>query len=443
MAGDSSSYPKKYWWVVVVGLPVVLALIALIPQLLGKQEPSPGPSAPAPAPPTGGTVATITGDNNKVSIDNSSQMTIINNVSVIADEYRKQTGQVLPDDLKEQIERAVDAAMKKDHGESIRLFEQVAAKVPVPAVYNNLGVEYARTRNVEASQRALNQAIDKDPGNEPARKNLALLGPAGERRTPPVVTGPGVRFESSGASAILVERLNASFAPLEALHVVDAGAGSKGGMYSIRYQPEPETPVLVEPKTYDLLAKTAGGGVFVLASGVDVKEATLARINPNALVGAVEIRPLTRQGFPDLKEIAFVDRSKGPYRPIRQSTDKLGVTLPVAPGAYDVVCKTADNVQFDLVRNFEIKAGERARIDTDNEVAAIVVYEPNIKGLNVKAIYALRAGTNEIAGKSTAFGKPMMVYAGEVYDVALEQPAGLTRIRNKLTPSRGAVTEVR
>ena len=440
MAGDSPSYPKKYWWVVVVALPVALALIALIPQLGGKQEPSPAP--PAPPPPVGGTVATVVGDNNKVSIDNSSQMTIINNVSVIAEEYRKHTGQVLPDDLKEQIEQAVAAAMKKDHGESIRLFEQVAAKAPVPAVYNNLGVEYARTRNVEASQRALNQAIDKDPGNEPARKNLALLGSVGERRSAPVVTGPGVRFEGSGASAILVERLDASFVPLEAIHVVDAGQGSKGGTYSIRYQPEPDTPVLVEPKTYDLLAKTAGGGVFVLASGVAVKEATLARINPNALVGAVEIRPLTRPGFPDLKEIAFVDQSKGPYRSIRQSTDKLGVTLAIAPGTYDVVGKTADDDRFDLVRNFEIKAGERTRIDTDNEVAAIVVPEP-IKGLSVKAIYALRTGTNEIAGKSTAFGKPMMVYAGEVYDVALEQPAGLTRIKTKVTPSRGAVIEVR
>jgi hypothetical protein len=107
-----------------------------------------------------------------------------------------------------------------------------------------------------------------------------------------------------------------------------------------------------------------------------------------------------------------------------------------------VLCKTEDG-QIELVRKFEIKAGERKRVDTDNEVAAIVVQAPDLKGLDVKAIYALRTGTNEIAGKSTAFGTPMMVYAGDVYDVALEQPAGLTRIKTKLTPSRGALTEVR
>jgi hypothetical protein len=72
-----------------------------------------------------------------------------------------------------------------------------------------------------------------------------------------------------------------------------------------------------------------------------------------------------------------------------------------------------------------------------------VVHQPDIRGLDVKAIYALRAGTNEIAGKSDAFGKSMMVYAGEQYDVPLERPAGLTRIRTKLTPTRGALTEVR
>ena len=57
---------------------------------------------------------------------------------------------------------------------------------------------------------------------------------------------------------------------------------------------------------------------------------------------------------------------------------------------------------MDLVRNLEIKVRERKSLDTDNEVAAIVVHDPNIKGLNVKAIYALRTGTNEIAAKITS-----------------------------------------
>lgn len=433
MARESRIYPRKYWWVVVVALPVVLALIAVFPQLVKTSA--------EPAKPTAGGIDTsVTGNNNTVNIDNSSKMTVINNVSLIAAEYQKYTGQALSDDLRQQIEQAVAAAMKNDHAESIRLFEQVASQAPVPAIYNNLGVEYAKTRNVEGSERALNLAIAKDPANDQARKNLALLGSTDKKRSP-VAVGPGVRYENGSAPALVVESLDSGFAPVQGIHVVAAGDGSSGGMYSIKYQPEPGTPVLVEPGTYDVLMKTGGGGVFLLAGAIQVKEGTLARINPNALVGGVEVRPLTRKGFPELKEMIFVDRASGSSRLIRQSTDTLGVTLPIAPGAYDVLCKTDDG-QIELVRNFEIKAGERKRIDTDNEVAAIVVQQPSIRGLNVKAIYALRAGTNEIAGKSTEFGKPMLVYAGETYDVALEQPAGLTRIKTKLSPARGALTEV-
>jgi ribosomal protein L17 len=431
MAGESKNYPKKYWWVVLVALPVVLALIGTFPQLIGR-----GGEKSA-----GGSGMSIVGNNNTVTIDNSTQMTVINNISVIAQEYQKYTGQALSDDLKQLIERAVAAATKNDHAASVRLYEQVANQVPVPAIFNNLAVEYAKTQNVAASQRALTQAIQKDPTNEVARKNLALIAPAA-RTSVAFASGAGVRTESSAAPAIQVEAFDAGFAKVEGIHVVDAGAGSGGGSYSIRYQPEPGTPVLVEPKTYDVLVKTSGGGVFLLAANVNVKEGTLARINPNALVGAIEVRPLTRKGFPELKEIVFVDRATGSSRLIRQSTATLGVTLPIAPGAYDVLAKTDDG-QADLVRNLEIKARERKRIDTDDEVAAIVVQEPSIRGLNVKAIYALRTGTNEIAGKSIAFGKPMLVYAGEAYDIALEQPAGLTRIKSKLTPSRGSLTEVR
>jgi hypothetical protein len=428
MAGESKNFPKKYWWVVLVALPVVLALIAIVPQLMGGSGEKPA----------GGSGVSIVGNNNTVTVDNSSQMTVINNISVIAQEYQKYTGQALSDELKQLIEQAVAAARKNDPA-SVRLYEQVANQVPVPAIYNNLAVEYAKTKNVAASQQALTQAIQKDPTNEVARKNLNLIAPPG--RAAKFASGDGVRPENSAVPAIQVDAFDAGFAKVEGIHVVDTGAGTGGGSYSIRYQPEPGTPVIVEPKTYDVLVKTSGGGVFLLAANVNVKESTLVRINPNALVGAVEVRPLTRKGFPELKEIVFVDRATGNSRLIRQSTAALGVTLPIAPGAYDVLAKTEDG-QADLVRNLEIKARERKRIDLDSEVAAFVVHEPSIKGLNVKAIYALRTGTNEIAGKSLTFGKPMLVYAGEAYDIALEQPAGLTRIKNKVTPSRGSLTEV-
>jgi hypothetical protein len=441
---EHKNYPKKYWWLAVLVVPVLLASISILPSLLrasGDGDDGGGGG--------GGNEnrSSIVGDHNTVTniVDNSSKMTVINNVSMIAKEYEKYTGQPLSDDLKQQIDRAVAAAVKNDHAESVRLFEQIANQVPVPAVFNNLGVEYAKTQNADASQRAFGQAIAKDPQNEQAKKNLDRIASAGGRGgNAPAATGPGVRFDGSSAAAMVVEELQAKFAPAGDIHIVETGtAGEKGGSYAIKYQPKPGATVLVEPNTYDVLMKTGGGGVFVLAKNVQVKDRTIARINPNALVGGVAIATLTRKGFPEIKEVYLLDRASGDNRLIRQWTDKLGVTMPIVPGNYDVLGKTADDVQFDLVKNVEVKAREITRIETDNEVAAIVVQKPDLSGLDVKAIYALRTGTNQIAGKSDAFGKPMMVFAGEQYDVALEQPAGLTRIRSKLTPTRGTLTEVR
>ena len=131
MAGESKSYPKKYWWVVLVALPVGLALIGILPQLTGRsgREDS------------GGTEVRIDGDNNFVNMGN---LTIVNNISVIAQEYQKQTGQPLADHLRQLIEQAVAAAMKNDHATSVRLYEQIASQVPVPSIYNNLGIESQR-----------------------------------------------------------------------------------------------------------------------------------------------------------------------------------------------------------------------------------------------------------------------------------------------------------
>jgi len=90
-----------------------------------------------------------------------------------------------------------------------------------------------------------------------------------------------------------------------------------------------------------------------------------------------------------------------------------------------------------------VSARESKHIMTDNEIAAFVVYQPNVSGLDVEAIYALRAGTNEITAESKQFGNPIMVYAGASYDIALKQSGGLARIKNNVTPKRGELTEIR
>src|SRR5438093_12127338 len=100
----------------------------------------------------------------------------------------------------------------------------------------------------------------------------------------------------------------------------------------------------------------------------------MARINPNTILGSIIVDPLTRQGFPEIKEVVVFDAGTtgrahvagttgrahvaGTPRLIRQRTDKPGAMLPIPAGTYDVECKTADGSEFILVKNVPVKARE-------------------------------------------------------------------------------------
>ncbi len=254
-------------------------------------------------------------------------------------------------------------------------------------------------------------------------------------------TASAIKFEKSSVPAIVVEKLSGPANALDEFHIVEGGT-DLGGTYRVKYQPKPDSTLIVEPGTYDVVARTSGGGTFLLLGNVEVKDGTIARINPNAILGSIVVDPLTRKRFPEIKEVIVFDAGTTGRRLIRQRTEKPGVVLPIIAGTYDVECKTADGSQFVLVKNIPVRARESKRVVTDNEIAGFVVYEPKVSGLDVEAIYALRAGTNEIAGESKQFGNPIMVYAGESYDIALKQSGGLTRIKSNMTLRRGALTEV-
>ena len=429
MANDGK-VPRKYWWVVAVALPITLALIAIVP---GVFKASGGPG--------GGTSTAINGNNNTVSFDYSTHNTFVTNVSVIAREYELLTGRPLGDDLRRQIESAVSAAVQNNHTESIRLLEQVAQAAPVPAIYNNLGVEYARTQNVDASRKAfelskakLAEVAAAEAKNRPL-SNAALKAPA--------VSGPGVRTESSAVPAVTIDALSAPYEAPGEIHVIVHGTPVSGS-YQVKYMPKPGTTVVMEPGAYDVLMKVSSHGAgFILASNVVVREGTLTRINPNPLVGGIAVEPVSKKGFPLIKSLQFIDRSSGDKRLLAQQTDKLGITLPIAPGTYQVIGTTTYDQLVEIAGNVAVKAGEITRLDTVGEVAAIAVHAPNVKGLDMKAVYALKAGTNQIAAKVEAWDVPMLVTGGLPYDIALEQSAGLTRIRSGITPKGGELVEIR
>jgi len=287
-------------------------------------------------------------------------------------------------------------------------------------------------RNPELAKQKTEQA--KEAANEAISTEKTLGNTA--------TATSAVKFERSSMPAITVEKFDGPPDTLNEFHLVEGGT-DLGGTYRIKYQPKPDTALVVEPGIYDVVAKTSGGGTFLLIGNVEVKDGTAARINPNAILGSIVVDPLTRKGFPEIKEVIVFDAGTTGRRLIRQRTEKPGAILPIIAGTYDVKCKTADGSEYVLVKNISLKARESKRIMTDNEIAGFVVYEPKGTGLAVEAIYALRAGTNEIAAKSKHFGNPIMVYAGESYDIALKQSGGLARIKSNVTPKRGELTEIR
>ena len=110
-----------------------------------------------------------------ISGDTVNTMTVTN-VAIILEEYEKYQGKPLLDDqLKQQIDRAVAAAREGNHRESVQLLEKISERVPVPAVFTNLGVEYAKLNDPDAARSAFAKAMDKDPSYEAARVNQALL----------------------------------------------------------------------------------------------------------------------------------------------------------------------------------------------------------------------------------------------------------------------------
>ena len=177
------------------------------------------------------TSTAITGDNNTVNFDYSTHNTLVTNVNVIARAYEQQTGRPLGDDLRRQIESAVNAAMQSNHTESIRLLEQVAQAAPVPAIFNNLGVEYAKTQNIEASRRAFELSKAKITEVAATAANNRPLSATALK--PPIASGPGISTESSAVPALIIDAVSAPYEAPGEIHVIAHGT-PVGGSYVVK-----------------------------------------------------------------------------------------------------------------------------------------------------------------------------------------------------------------
>ncbi|MFN2623717.1 MAG: tetratricopeptide repeat protein [Chthoniobacterales bacterium] len=152
------SYPQKYWWVILVALPVALALIQFGPNWFsGKKE------------------SNSSGGKNVVVSDLSTKTYVIN-LPAIEKEYAAVKGESLKDeDLKKQIQAALDLLAAGKAAESAEALALINRKISLPSLQTDLGVAFQKAGNEKAAMEQFSKALAQDPNYAPAHHNLGLV----------------------------------------------------------------------------------------------------------------------------------------------------------------------------------------------------------------------------------------------------------------------------
>lgn len=303
-------------------------------------------------------------------------------------------------------------------------------------------IEYLRERAaLFRSQLRLAEAAEdyrrilaRQPDDLEAHSNLVLC----ERLA--ALAARAITHESSPVTEFLFDPLEQE--GLEEMHVVDSGT-KLAAYYRVLYKLKPGIPTMVDPGSYDIIVKAAGGGSFVLSRGVAVKEGQRARINPNILLGTLIIEPVTRKGFPAIRKLLVLQSGTTSSRLVFQQSNKAGVPLPILPGSYDIMIDTVeDDYMFTLLKNVEVKERQVAQIRTDQEVAGFLVHDPRIEGTRLESIYIVRAGGNKIIAQTRKFDRPLIVPADESYDIVLVQDDKRITLKSGISAKRGELIEI-
>ena len=132
--------PKKWWWVVGIAVPVVVALIAVIPQIMstlgGKDD-----------------AADIV--YNQVAGNQYQGGVAFSTVNFIARQIEYTSGQPLSADVRTLLTDAMIAIDDGDFDKAIPLFEAAANTVSSPGLLNNLGAAYIAVGETERARDTL------------------------------------------------------------------------------------------------------------------------------------------------------------------------------------------------------------------------------------------------------------------------------------------------
>ena len=135
-------YAKKYWWAGAIAVPIVVALIALIPSVMNKA---------------------------------GSGATYIANTQLGGDMYFVTNISLADPELENHLEQAVRLVEQGDFAQSLPLFEELAGKTQSGALYNNLGVAHAAIGNLQAARQAYEKAMALNPNDAGVELNLGLI----------------------------------------------------------------------------------------------------------------------------------------------------------------------------------------------------------------------------------------------------------------------------
>jgi tetratricopeptide (TPR) repeat protein len=156
MADDSpTDASKKWWWLAAVAVPVAVAIIAILPDMIPPDNES------------GGDTFRVIGSqfNDEVTF---------NTFNVVMDQAG-QAGIELSERELTTLRQAFDLLQDRRFDAAIPLLESLEQAVPVPAVLNNLGAAYLATGSTNQAKGAFERALSEAPDQESARSNLTKI----------------------------------------------------------------------------------------------------------------------------------------------------------------------------------------------------------------------------------------------------------------------------
>ena len=184
-----------------------------------------------------------------------------------------------------------------------------------------------------------------------------------------------------------------------------------------------------------------------LAENLDIAGGQQLNVDADALVSFVVVTPPENEGFPSLTQLFVLDAgtSTSGYVQSRFSTTRIGTPLLVEPGNYDVYVAPADGSFVALKTSVAIAAGAGLTLDAEKGLAVIVHEDPQMAGFELEDIYLVTAGTNigtyhNVYQQGAGFGAPMLVTAGQAYDVVLKPVGGNpVKVQQNVSPGPGEI----